>query len=89
MRSEAGETGNWYKETQRNNNLISSKMKKKFMSVALLAVLGTMAVGCQKEAIVEPQTIVAEVGTVRTVSYSVNGVTHRVTSIQPFLSYLT
>ena len=54
-------------------------MKKHFISVALFAVLATMAVSCQKENLVEPQSATAEVGTVRTVLYAVNGVEHRVT----------
>lgn len=54
-------------------------MKKQVISVALFAVLATMAVSCQKENFVEPQSAVAEVGTVRTVSYAVNGVAHQVT----------
>lgn len=54
-------------------------MKKQVISVALFAVLATMAVSCQKENFVEPQSAVAEVGTVRTVSYAVDGVAHQVT----------
>lgn len=54
-------------------------MKKQVISVALFAVLATMAVSCQKENFVEPQSSVAEVGTVRTVSYAVDGVAHQVT----------
>lgn len=53
-------------------------MKKQFFSVALFVVLVTMAVGCQKENLVEPQSTVAEIGTVRTVSYAVNGIVYRV-----------
>ena len=53
-------------------------MSKKVLSVALLAVLGTMAVGCQKESITElqPETSISEAGTVYTVQYAVNGVLH-------------
>lgn len=51
-------------------------MRKHFISVALLAVLATMAVSCQKENIVEPMSTTAEVGTVRTVLYAVDGVEH-------------
>ena len=51
-------------------------MKKRIISVALLAVLSTMAVSCQKENVAEPQSKSAELGTVYTVSYSVNGITH-------------
>lgn len=54
-------------------------MKKQVISVALFAVLATMAVSCQKENFVEPRSAVAEVGTVRTVSYAVDGVAHQVT----------
>jgi len=54
-------------------------MKKHIISGALFLVLMTMAVSCQKENIVEPQSATAEIGTVRTVSYAVNGVAHRVT----------
>ena len=54
-------------------------MKKQVISVALFAVLATMAVSCQKENLVEPQTTVSEIGTVRTVSYAVDGVAHQVT----------
>lgn len=53
-------------------------MKKQVISVALFAVLATMAVSCQKENLVEPQSAVAEIGTVRTVSYAVDGVAHQV-----------
>lgn len=54
-------------------------MKKQVISVAFFAVLATMAVSCQKENLVEPQSAVAEIGTVRTVSYAVDGVAHQVT----------
>ena len=57
-------------------------MKKTTKTVALLAVLSVAAVGCQKETImVEPQTDVETSGTVYTVRYSVNGVTHTETII--------
>ena len=54
-------------------------MKKNLISVALFAVLATMAVSCQKENIMDPQSTVAEISTVRTVLYAVDGVEHRVT----------
>ena len=38
-----------------------------------------MAVSCQKERTMEPQSAVAEIGTVRTVHYIVNGVDHQIT----------
>ena len=50
-----------------------SKTTRTIKALALIAVLGTMAAGCQKETMVEPQTTVAEVGTVRHVHYTVNG----------------
>lgn len=49
------------------------KPTKTIKALALIAVLGTMAAGCQKETMVEPQTTVAEVGAVRHVYYTVNG----------------
>ena len=54
-------------------------MKRNLISVALFAVLATMAVSCQKENLVESPSAVAEVGTVRTVSYAVDGVAHQIT----------
>lgn len=56
-------------------------MKKPVISIALFALLATMTVGCQKENFVEPQSAVAEIGTVRTVSYAVDGVAHQITII--------
>ena len=54
-------------------------MKRNMISVALFAVLATMAVSCQKENFMEPQSSVMEVDSVRSVLYSVNGVEHSVT----------
>lgn len=54
-------------------------MKKQVISVALFTVLATMAVSCQKENIAEPQSSVVVVGTVRTVSYAVDGVVRQIT----------
>ena len=51
-------------------------MKTKVIKMALLLVLGTMAVSCQKETTNEPQMANAELGTVYTVRYSINGVTY-------------
>ena len=53
-------------------------MKRNIITVALFAVLATMAVSCQKENLVEPQSTVAEIGTVRAVSYTVDGVTNQI-----------
>ena len=49
------------------------KKSKTIKALALIAVLGTMSAGCQKETMVEPQTTVAEVGAVHHVHYTVNG----------------
>lgn len=35
-------------------------MRKKFTTIALVAVLGTLAAGCQKDDIAEPTCLVAE-----------------------------
>ncbi len=51
-------------------------MNKKVLTVALMAVLGTMAVGCQKEMFVDPQSSLEEASTDYTVRYTVNGVMH-------------
>lgn len=54
-------------------------MKRTIRTVAIIAVLCVAAAGCQKETIQEigNSTIVAE--NIRTVTYTVDGVTHRVT----------
>ena len=46
-------------------------MRKNFVPVAVFLMLTTMAVSCQKERTIEPQSAVAEIGTVRTVHYIV------------------
>ena len=56
-------------------------MRKIFITIALFAVLGTLAVSCQKENIMDDTCVVAENGTVFTVSYSVDGATHHITLI--------
>ena len=56
-------------------------MKKEIKKIALLAVLSMVAMGCQKETIVVPQAGIEESGTVYTVRYTVNGVTHTETLI--------
>ena len=53
--------------------------KRTIRTVALLTVLGMTAVSCQKEPVVEPQGTVAEIGTVYTVRYAVDGVTYSTT----------
>lgn len=56
-------------------------MRKTFTTIALFAVLGSLAVSCQKENIIDETSIVAENGKVYTVSYTVDGVTHQLTLI--------
>lgn len=48
-------------------------MKRNMISVALFAVLATMAVSCQKENVIDfaPETTISEAGTVYTVQYAV------------------
>ena len=52
-------------------------MRKQFLLVALIAVLATMATGCQKENFVELQSTFAETGAVRTVNYTLDGTLHQ------------
>lgn len=47
-------------------------MRKNIISVALFAALAMMAVGCQKDTLVEPHGTVAGIGTVRTVLRTTN-----------------
>lgn len=56
-------------------------MKQPIKTVALLAVLGMAAVGCQKENIELPnqKTAVSDTATVYTVRYAIDGVAHLTT----------
>ncbi len=56
-------------------------MKKEFLTVALLAVLGSMATSCQKENISDftSESAISEASTVYTVHYAVNGIMHSIT----------
>ena len=60
-------------------------MKKNIITVALLAVLATMAVSCQKEdadiTSANPSTVIAENDAVRSVVYTIDGVTYRLTLV--------
>lgn len=56
-------------------------MRKTFTTIALFAVLGSLAVSCQKENIIDETNIVAENGTVYKVSYTVDGVTQQLTLV--------
>ena len=53
-------------------------MKKQVKTVALFTVLSLMAVGCQKETIVEPNTGMQQMMNVRTVTYSIDGVSQQI-----------
>ncbi len=54
-------------------------MKKTIKTVALMMVLGTLAVGCQKEQLSITPNIVAEDAAVYTLNYYVDGVLYTVT----------
>lgn len=56
-------------------------MSKTLTTIALFAVLGTLAVSCQKENIIDETNIAAENDTVYKVSYTVDGVTHQLTLV--------
>lgn len=56
-------------------------MRKTFTTIALFAVLGTLAVSCQKENIINETSIVAENDKVYSVYYTVDGVTHQFTLV--------
>ena len=49
-------------------------MKRTIITVALLAVLGALAVGCQKETINELSPVAAQSSSAYTVTYYVDGV---------------
>ena len=53
-------------------------MNRKVITIALLAVLGTMATGCQKENFADAtsKSAISEASTVYTVQYAVDGVLH-------------
>ena len=60
-------------------------MKKTIITVALLAVLTSLAVSCQKEEAditsATPSTVIAENDTLRTVVYTIDGVSYRLTLV--------
>lgn len=56
-------------------------MRKTFTTIALFAVLGALAVSCQKENIIDETNIVAENGSVYKISYTVDGVMHHLTLV--------
>ena len=60
-------------------------MRKTIITVALLAVLTSLAVSCQKEEAditsATPSTVIAENDTLRTVVYTIDGVSYRLTLV--------
>jgi len=56
-------------------------MRKTFTAIALFAVLGTLAVSCQKENIIDETNIVAENDSVYKVSYTIDGATYQITLV--------
>ncbi len=56
-------------------------MKKAFTTVALFAVLGTMAVSCQKENEFDRISVEAEQNAIYRVNYAVDGKTYHLTLI--------
>ena len=56
-------------------------MFKRALTIALIAVLGTMAVSCQKENINETTTAVSQIGTVRNMYYTIDGVNYHITLV--------
>lgn len=55
-------------------------MKKVFRKVALIALIGLAATGCQKEEMVEPQNTIAEIN-YKTVYYSIDGIETQVSFV--------
>ena len=53
-------------------------MKKKMITVALFAVLGTLAVSCQKENMMEPLVYEMETEGTYLITYSIDGVSQQV-----------
>ena len=56
-------------------------MKKIFITIALFAVLGTLAVSCQKENIIDQTVSVEENRQVYRVTYSIDGATYHLTLV--------
>ena len=56
-------------------------MKKQLITIALFAVLGSLAVSCQKDNFMNETTVVTEKSAVYSVTYSVDGVTHHLTLV--------
>ena len=56
-------------------------MRKTFTTIALIAVLASMAVSCQKENIINQTTIVSESCATYTVQYTIDGVSRTITLV--------
>lgn len=56
-------------------------MRKTFTTIALVAVLASMAVSCQKENIINQTTIVSESCATYTVQYTIDGVSRTITLV--------
>ena len=54
-------------------------MRRTITTITLIAVLGTVAVSCQKETFTEETTLAVRNNHVYMMGYSIDGVTHRVT----------
>lgn len=68
-------------------------MRKTFTTVAFAALLGTLAVSCQKENIIKESTIFEDNNAVYTVNFSIDGVMHQISLIgddawHDFLNYI-
>ncbi|MBQ0160479.1 MAG: hypothetical protein KBT28_07660 [Bacteroidales bacterium] len=68
-------------------------MRKTFTTIALVAVLASMAVSCQKENLLDQPTIASESCAIYTVQYTVDDVSHTVSLIgedtwHDFLDYM-
>ena len=56
-------------------------MRKTFIAIALFAMIGTLAVSCQKENVFDNTQIEMEQSAVYKVCYSIDGVSYRITLI--------
>lgn len=68
-------------------------MRKTFTTIALIAVLASMAVSCQKENIINQPAIVSESCATYTVQYTIDGVSRTITLVgedtwHDFLSHM-
>lgn len=68
-----------YKPRRRKVNINNKTMKKKLISIALIAVLTGMSVSCQKETYFEPSTPIIGNCESHIIQYTVNGERHSAT----------